>query len=376
MSLEGGEGDTVPGFAAGGVDFSSFLKDLKGLCGTLEPDEVVPVANEQGCVGGVRGELGLVELVGVSVFAGVGQDLGEHLGNGGVVGMLLVEALKQRQGIGLVLGDEDGGELGGEGRVVRGFGEGGAEEGFRVGVFLLGDEQMGKAGDGFGISGGELEDATPGSFCGSGVAGQFGQLGGKYCVLRGFRGDFEGFDEVLRGGCGVWFAADSWESGLDLGERAPCAGLGWGARFAGIEGGGFFELGLGQVGVAGAGEEKAERDLCIEVPGVGFEGAAVEGGGIVGAGLCVCDVGGVEEGTGVGGAGGEPGVEKRLGGFPVGLRHGGFGLVEVGGFGRWGHGGGLRWERSGGGGVLSSKRARDEQEGEGDDADWEEFLHE
>ena len=63
--------------------------------------------------------------------------------------------------------------------------------------------------------------------------------------------------------------------------------------------------------------------------GVGLDGAAVEAGGIVGTVLRIGHVAGIEQGAGVGGMGGEPGVKLGLGGFPIGFGDGGFSVYDL-----------------------------------------------
>jgi hypothetical protein len=103
-------------------------------------------------------------VVGAGEVSGVGEDPGEDASNGVVAGMLVVQLLDEGQGLVLVLTDEDGGELGGEGGIVGGLLEGGAEEGFGFRVLLPGDEEMGEIGSsGFGV-GVFGEDAAVGGF--------------------------------------------------------------------------------------------------------------------------------------------------------------------------------------------------------------------
>ena len=182
-------------------------------------------------------------MIGAGEVSGVGQDFGEHAGNGGVIGVGVVELLDQRQGFSLVLCGEDGGELGGEGGVVGGLLEGGAEEGFRFGILLFSDEQMGEAGvgrGGFGVLG---KDAAIGGFGGGGFTGLVGEVGGEDGIVGGFRGELEGLKQVAGGLGGVGGA-------VDLSQGAPCAGFQGGAGVTGVEGGGCgeFAAGFGQPG--------------------------------------------------------------------------------------------------------------------------------
>ena len=99
-------------------------------------DKVLAVRDEQ--VGIVRdgGEEMDEELVGTGVVAGVGEDRGQHAGDGGVGGVGGVKLLEEREGLGFVLIGEHGGELRGERGVVGILGERRAEQGFRLGILL------------------------------------------------------------------------------------------------------------------------------------------------------------------------------------------------------------------------------------------------
>ena len=60
--------------------------------------------------------------------------------------MSVVQLLNEGQGFSLVLCGKDGGELRGEGRVVRGLLEGCAKEGFGLRKLVGGDKDVGEAG--------------------------------------------------------------------------------------------------------------------------------------------------------------------------------------------------------------------------------------
>jgi hypothetical protein len=86
--------------------------------------------------------------------------------------MGVVELLDKGQGFRFVLRGEYGGQLSGEGRVVGRRGEGGAEEAFRLGILLFGDEQVGESGIGGGGLGVVDQGAAKGGFRGGGLAGR------------------------------------------------------------------------------------------------------------------------------------------------------------------------------------------------------------
>ena len=237
--------------------------------------------------------------------------------------------------------------MGGEGRFVGELLEGGAEEGFRLRKLLAGDEDVGDAGVGGGGFGVDCEDAAVGFFGGFGFASLIGEGGGEERVVRGLRRELEGFEEVVGGFCSV-------SGAVDLGEGAPGTGFGDWADVAGVEGGGDGEFGAGVVHFSLAGEEKAERDVGLKGFGIGVEGSAIEGNGVVGVVLGVGYVAGVEEGAGIGGMGGEEGGQLVLGGFPIGLGDGGFGFGDFGGLGY-----GI-WSRG-----LGESGDRDEKQDEG-----------
>ena len=81
--------------------------------------------------------------------------------------------------------------------------------------------------------------------------------------------------------------------------------------------------------------------MSLERFGIGGDGAAIEGGGVVETILRVGNVAGIEEGARVGGVGGQPRVQFGFGGLPVGAGDGGFGGGDFGGDGLGGCGGGV-----------------------------------
>ena len=131
------------------------------------------------------------------------------------------------------------------------------------------------------------EDAAVSGLCGLGVAGLLGKLGGEEGIVGSLGRELEGFEEIAGGLSGV-------SGAVDLGEGAPGAGFGERADFAGVEFGGEGELGAGVIEFTLAGEKKAERDMRLKGFGVGFDGLAVEGDGVVEAVLGVGYVAGVE----------------------------------------------------------------------------------
>ena len=99
------------------------------------------------------------------------------------------------------------------------------------------------------------------------------------------------------------------------------------------------KLGAGFVGLILAGQKQAQRKMRLKGIGIGGDGAAVEGGGIVETILRVGDIAGVEEGARVGGMGGEIGIEFGFGCLPVGGGDGRFCRSDCGGRGLgWGGG--------------------------------------
>jgi len=138
-------------------------------------------------------------MVGAGSVSSVGEDAGEHTGDGVVVGVLIVKLLDEGKSFGLVFADEDGGKLGGEHGVVRGFCQRVAEEGFGFGVLLAGNEQVNEVGGGGSRAGVTGESAPVGSFSDVGLAGIFGDVGAEEGVGLGLGGDFEGFEEFSGG---------------------------------------------------------------------------------------------------------------------------------------------------------------------------------
>ncbi len=74
-------------------------------------DKILAVRDQQFGIVGSGGKEVEIELIGTGIVAGVGQDRGQHAGDGGVGGVSGVELLQQRQRLGLVLVGEYGGEL-------------------------------------------------------------------------------------------------------------------------------------------------------------------------------------------------------------------------------------------------------------------------
>ncbi len=322
----GGKGQAAPAVDVGRIDLRGLVEDGVCLVKLGLVNKILAVGDEQ--IGIVRdgGEEMQVELVGAGEVAGIGEDRGQHAGDGGVGGMGGVELLEEREGLGLVLIGEHGGELSGKRGVVRVLCERGAEEGFGLGILLAQDEQMSQAGRGGRGIGFFVEDAAIGGCGGVELAGFFGELGGEEGIGGGFRRELEGFEQVV-GGCGGIGVA------IDAGEGAPGAGLERGIGNAGIERGGSDELGTRFGELVLTSEKQAERDVGLKGFGVGGDGAAIESGGIVETVLRVGHVAGVEEGARVGGMGSELSVELGLGGLPVGCGDGGFGGGDFGGDG-------------------------------------------
>ena len=122
----------------------------------------------------VGGEEAEVKPIRAGIVSGDGQHLGQHAGNGRIGGMRIVEFLEERQGVGIVLGDEHRSQLGVEGGIVRGAGERGAEEGCGLGILLAQDEDVRQAGVGGDRAGIFQENAAIGGFGGIVLAGLFG----------------------------------------------------------------------------------------------------------------------------------------------------------------------------------------------------------
>jgi len=328
-----------------------FVEGGEGLGKAELAGEVLSVGYEQVGVFGALGEEGGVVVVGAGGVARFSENFSQHAGDGGIFWVGVVEFLDEGQGFRLVLCGEDRGQLRSEGGVIRGLLECGAEEGFGFRELIGGDEDVGEAGvggSGFGIGG---ENAAVGGLGGFVVAGLLRQFGGEKGVVWGFGRELEGLEEVVGGLGGVVVA-------IDLSEGAPGAGFGERADFSGVEVGGEGELGAGVVEFVLTGEKEAEGDMGLKGFGVGFNGLAVEGDGVVEAVLGVGHVAGVEEGAGVSEVGGDVGSQFGRGGFPVGFGDGGFGFCDFRGEGlrsRGWRGSGCLGFRSGGGGLRMGR---------------------
>ena len=109
------------------------VEDGIGLVELGLVDEVLGMGDEQFGIVRLCGKEMEEELVGAGVVAGVGEDRGQHAGDGGVGGMGGVKFLEQREGLGVVLIGEHGGELRGQRGVIGIFVERGAEKGLGPG---------------------------------------------------------------------------------------------------------------------------------------------------------------------------------------------------------------------------------------------------
>src|SRR5208337_4936384 len=110
-----------------------------------------------------------------------------------VLGVGVVELLNEREGLGLILSGQHGGQLRGEGRVGGGFRKSSAKEGFGFGILLARDQDVGQAGVGGGGIGVTGQDAPVGLLGSVVLAGLVGEIGGKKRICRSFGGELEGF---------------------------------------------------------------------------------------------------------------------------------------------------------------------------------------
>ena len=282
------------------------------------------MGDQQGDVVRVFGEQSGVELVRSGGIASLREHIGQHAGDGEVLGMGGVELLQKRQGFGVVLSGQHSGELGVQGRIFGLLLERCADQFLGFGVLLAFDEDVGEAGVGgygFRIA---RENAAIGGFGSFVIAGVFGEIGGEKRVVGGFGGDLQRFKEFIGSDTGVAFAVGA---GLvKTGERTPCTGFQLRTGFARIKGGSSGEFGVGVVSFALTGEQQAERQVRFKRIGIHFDGSAVKACGAVKLVLVISHVSGVKEGASVVGVSEKVGVEPGGGGFPVGGGDGGLGV--------------------------------------------------
>jgi len=114
-----------------------------------------------------------------------------------------MQFLEQGQSFALVLGGKGGDELRGQYRVTGLLIKRAAQNGFGIGVLLFDEKEMAEAGGGISVLWIFSKDAAVGFFRGILLAGLLGQLGGNEGVLRSFRRELEGFEEIAGGVGGV-----------------------------------------------------------------------------------------------------------------------------------------------------------------------------
>ena len=282
------------------------LEDRLGFGEAFEVNERVGAVGDEGGVlrvelaqGGVKRGC-LIELTVAAV------ETGEKAGDVGVAGMRGVKLFGERKRfVWLVLRLIEAGKLGVERGVVGIFRERRGKNGFSIAGLLLAEEQVGQCGGGVGVLRVGCKDAAVGGLGGGKVAGGFGQLAGEEDVVGGFGGELEGGEE-FRAGIGG-------SGGLvDPGERSVGAGFEQG--IVGVEVRRCGELGAGFGKLTVARKKEAEREMGIEVGGVGGDGAAIGllGGGGLGrsCGERVLRGGKIVEEVRVGGMGFDEGGEE------------------------------------------------------------------